>query len=548
MSKIDIILSITNGSPNKLRERYFIKNNISLYNEIIYYTHNISDINFKCKIWHWVNNEPSYILCECGNRLSFNMNWLDGYKKYCSNKCSANNKQLRENSKNTLLMRYGVDHYSKTKEYLEKVKKTSIERYGVDNFSKTYEYVEKSKKTYLEKYGVDSYTKTDEYLIKSKNTCIKKYGVDSYTKTKEFQDILKKTNIERYGVDHLFKSDTYRGDNFNITNNKYYIKYVDGFSIFKCDCGNEHNFEIKSDDYFGRIKSNNKLCTICYPISNSSSIKETMLFDFICENYNGTIKNNYRDGLEIDIYLPDLKIGFEFNGLYWHSEKFKEKNYHLDKTNYFKEKDIRIIHIYEDDWVYRQDILKSQIKNILKINTEKIFARKCKIKEINIKECKQFLNENHIQGVVSSNIKIGLYYGEELVSLMTFNTSEGRKKMEEGGYNLNRFCNKLNINVVGGASKLLRHFERKYNPVRIISYADKDWSIGDLYHKLGFKNVGDNGPDYKYIINMRRVHKSRYKKSKLNTSLTESKQMKKDGFLKIYDCGKLKFEIKKSIK
>jgi hypothetical protein len=548
MSKIDIILSITNGSPNKLREKYFIKNNISVYNEIIYYTHNISDIMFKYKIWHWVNNEANYILCECGNRVSFNMNWLDGYKKYCSNKCSANNKQLRENNKKTLLEKYGVDHYSKTKEYVEKVKKTSLERYGVDNFSKTDEYVEKSKKTYLEKYGVDSYTKTDEYKEKYRNTCVEKYGVDSYTKTKEFQDKFKKTNIERYGVDHLFKSDSYRSDNFNITNDVNYIKYLDGFNIFRCDCGNEHYFEIKSDDYFGRIKANNKLCTICYPISNSSSIKETMLFNFISEKYNGCIENNYRDKYEIDIYLPELKLGFEFNGLYWHSNKFKDKNYHLDKTNYFKEKGIRIIHIYEDDWIYRQDILKSQIKNILKINSEKIFARKCIIKEVNINDCKQFLNDNHIQGKVNSVLKLGLYFEEELVSLMTFDHNEGRKKMEEGGYNLNRFCNKLNTNVIGGASKLLKYFERVYNPIRIVSYADKDWSIGDLYYKLGFENIGDNAPDYKYIVNNKRVHKSRYKKSKLNSTLTESQEMIKRDILKIYDCGKLKFEIKKSIK
>jgi hypothetical protein len=545
MSKIDIILNITNGSPNKLRESYFIKNNNKVFEDIIKYTSNISDITFKCKIWHWVNNEPNYILCECGNRVSFNMNWLNGYKKYCSNKCSANNKQLRENSKKTLLEKYGVDSYSKTTEYIDKVKKTNIERYGVDNFSKTKEYVDKSKKTYLERYGVDSYTKTDEYITKSKNTCIKKYGVDSYTKTKEFQDKLKETNIERYGVDHLFKSDIYRNEKFKITNNKYYIKYLDGFNIFRCDCDNEHNFEIKTDDYFGRIKANNKLCTICYPISNSSSIKETMLFNFINENYIGCIKNNYRDKYEIDIYLPELKIGFEFNGIYWHSNKFKDKNYHLEKTNYFKEKGIRIIHIWEDDWIFKQDILKSQIINLLRLNNIKIFARKCYVKDVSINDCKKFLNENHIQGTVSSTIKLGLYYNKELVSIMTFDNLEGRKRMKLGGYNLNRFCNKLNTNVIGGASKLLSYFVKNYDVKRIISYADKDWSIGNLYEILGFKNIGGNGPDYKYIVDGKRVHKSRYKKSKLKTELTESKQMELNGIGKIYDCGKIKFELKK---
>jgi hypothetical protein len=287
------------------------------------------------------------------------------------------------------------------------------------------------------------------------------------------------------------------------------------------------------------------MCTLCNPIGEQSSIKEKELLEYIKSIYFGKVVSGYRDGLEIDIYLPDLKLGLEFNGLYYHSSKFKEKNYHLNKTNYFKEKGIRIIHIWEDDWILRKNIIKSQINNILKINTEKIFARKCLFKEIkDSKIVNKFLNDNHIQGKVNSSLKLGLYFNEELVSLMTFDHNEGRKKMELGGYNLNRFCNKCGVNVVGGASKLLRHFIKNYDVKRIVSYADKDWSLGNLYEVLGFTNVGGNGPDYKYIVDGCRVHKSRYKKSKLKTTLTEAKQMEKDGFLKIYDCGKLKFELK----
>jgi hypothetical protein len=153
--------------------------------------------------------------------------------------------------------------------------------------------------------------------------------------------------------------------------------------------------------------------------------------------------------LEIDIYLPELKLGFEFNGLYWHSNKFKEKNYHLNKTDWFKEKGIRIIHIWEDDWILRREIVESQIKNSIGLNTNRIFARKCYIKEVDVKIARKFLNENHIQGFVNSSNKLGLYYNEDLVSIMTFDNNEGRKKMELFGYNLNRFCNKKGINVIG---------------------------------------------------------------------------------------------------
>jgi hypothetical protein len=248
--------------------------------------------------------------------------------------------------------------------------------------------------------------------------------------------------------------------------------------------------------------------------------------------------------LEIDIYLPHLKLGFEFNGLYWHSEEYKEKSYHLEKTKYFNEKDIRIIHIWEDDWDNKCDIIKSQISNWTSNTSNRVFARKCTI--IELKSVSNFLNDNHIQGVDKSSLKIGLFFNNELISVMTFDRFEGRKKMEEGGWNLSRFCNKLNTNVIGGASKLLNYFIKTYNPSRIVSYADRDWSRGDLYYKLGFENVSESLPDYKYLVDGKRIHKSNFKKSKIEYLGTESEYTKSKGIEKVWDCGKIKFEIKKS--
>ena len=141
----------------------------------------------------------------------------------------------------------------------------------------------------------------------------------------------------------------------------------------------------------------------------------------------------------------------------------------------------------------------------------KIFARKCQVVEM--KSVNGFLESNHIQGKVRSIVKLGLYHNSELVSVMTFDKFEGRKKMSESEWNLNRFCSKLNTNVIGGASKLLKYFINKYNPKRIISYSDKDWSNGDLYISLGFNKISESKPDYKYIVGGKRIHKSNFKKS-----------------------------------
>ena len=287
---------------------------------------------------------------------------------------------------------------------------------------------------------------------------------------------------------------------------------------------------------------------ICYPIGDNKSIKEKILLEYIQSIYTGEIISGYRDALEIDIYLPDLKIGIEFNGLYWHSEKFKESNYHINKLNYFKEKDIDIKFIWEDDFDKNLDIIKSQISNWLSLTQTKIYARKTEVRRItNVEEYRNFLNKNHIQGYVASKLAYGLYYQDQLVSLMCFDKKEGRLNMEESGWNLNRFCNLINTNVIGGASKLLNHFIKINKPSRIISYADKDWSNGNLYFKLGFDLVSESKPDYKYIVDGIRKSKQNFTKTKLgkmghDISLTESQIMSSIGINRVYDCGKIKFE------
>ena len=429
----------------------------------------------------------------------------------CSNKSCSNQK-----IKDVCLKKYGVENPFQSDEIKLKSKTTNLEKYGCEYASQSYEFKSNLIKSNLEKYGVENVFQNDNIKMKSMKTNLEKYGVENVFQSDDIKKIIKNSLIIKYGVDHPLKSNS-------ILNN---VK---------------------------KTKSNIPLCTVCNPIGDYKSIKEKNLHEYIKSIYSNEIIQSYRDGLEIDIFLPELKLGFEFNGLYWHSEKFKEKNYHLDKTNHFKEKGIRIIHIWEDDWTLREDIVKSQINNLLG-NSKKIFARKCVIKEItNTKESKKFLDKNHIQGANSSKIKIGLYHttqsngatNEELVSIMTFDQSEGRLKMDNSGYNLSRFCNKINTNVVGGASKLLSYFIKVYEPSRIVSYADKDWSIGSLYYTLGFENIGGNGPDYKYIVDGKRVHKSRYKKSRLGiqgTSITEHQETKRLGIHRIYDCGKIKFE------
>ena len=392
----------------------------------------------------------------------------------------------------------------------------------------------------LEKWGTKHSLKSDIIRDKINKTNLEKYGSKSPMSSKIVKEKSKRTLMKKYGVDHISKTEYFR-KKFKVANDPNYSYYAENsISVFNCNKG--HTFSISSDIYHHRKLSNINICTNCYPLNENVSIKELELLEFIKLNYSCEIISNYRDDIEIDIYLPELKLGFEFNGLYWHSEVYKDKNYHLEKTNWFKEKGIRIIHIWEDDWTFKKDILKSQILNLLSKSQNKIYARKCIIKEVNSKDARFFLDNNHIQGFVGSSIRIGLYNNNELVSLMCFDNREGRKKMEIGGWNLSRFCTVLNTNVIGGASKLLKYFISNYSPKRIVSYSDNSWSIGNLYETIGFYKVCDPKIDYKYLINGIKINKQKFKKSNLNTNLSESEYMKSINFYKIWDCGKTKFE------
>jgi hypothetical protein len=445
--------------------------------------------------------------------------------------------ELSMRSSQTMMDKYGVDNPMKLKEFRDSVSQTMMDKYGVDNPMKLKKFRDKMSNTMLNKYGVANIMFDSNVVSDLRNRLYEKYGVKSYFETEEFK------NSSAYNP---ISNECYR---YNTEVSKYngYIGYIgDNISEFCCDNGSDHVYEISSINFHNRLSLNIPLCTVCNPIGDSISLREDQLYKFIVSIYGGEVIQSYRDGLEIDIYLPELKIGFEFNGLYWHSEKYKDKNYHLNKTKHFQDKGIRIIHIWEDDWVYRKDILMSQIQNILGLTDKRIYARKCEVRVVNDRSYIDFLNMNHLQGYVNSSLRIGLFYNGELVSLMTFDRFEGRKKMCDGSWNINRLCSKLNTIVIGAASKLISFFEKEYNPSRIISYSDSDWSRGSVYELIGFNRLNELKPDYMYIDNDQRVHKSRFSlkniRNEYNSGLTEHEICIDSGVYRIYNTGKVKYE------
>ena len=306
---------------------------------------------------------------------------------------------------------------------------------------------------------------------------------------------------------------------------------------------------------------NGEGCPNCSHIKITSNGEEELL-SFLKSFYDGEIILNSRKIIaprELDIYLPELNIGFEYSGLYWHNEKHKGKNYHYEKYKLCHNKGITLINILEDGWKHKNNIVKNRIKYIMGYsNKPKVYARKCEVKEISSKQKDLFLEKYHLQGKDNSSIKLGLIYENKIVSVMTFTKKRaclGNKNIDDKSYELCRFASSDNYIVIGAFSKLLSYFQRNYDYKEIITYADLRWSNGNLYEKNGFKLDHISKPNYWYVHRNRgtkKYHRYQFRKSKLKSlflyiydnNLSESAIMEKANYYRIFDAGNLVFKLK----
>lgn len=311
--------------------------------------------------------------------------------------------------------------------------------------------------------------------------------------------------------------------------------------------------------------SRNSDCPMCSAErlkENTTSIYEKQLGEFIESLLGpGKIQYNNREvlgnGQELDIYIPAHNVAIEINGLYWHSSKFKPKNYHVSKSNQAEKNGIHLIQIFENEWLLARNIIESRLKQVLNIQEYTIPARKCIIKPVPTDIERQFLNANHLQGYIGSRLCYGLYYKNEsnnkeyLVALMSFGKTRKNLGSNGSGWELYRYCSLCNFSIQGGASKLFKHFVKQNNPESIISYANRCWSIdneSNLYNKLGFEYKGVTEPNYFYINGIELINRFSLRKDILiskygcKTEMTEKEFVENIlGYQRIYDCGNLKY-------
>lgn len=440
---------------------------------------------------HWLLNTEN-LICDNGNRKKF----TPARQEYgfCGKPgdCKCHKAAITERSRNTTV--FG------SKDFLKDRKSAWTEKYGVDNPQKLQSYKDAASARNIDKAHTPE--KRQEYINAGYDTVI---------------DRLKDV------VMPIFPREEYKGSS--------------RLNVYKWECITCRK-QIESHIDYGTIPR----CTICNPKEISEGEKE--LKEFI-KSLGFIIEENSRNIIppqELDVFIKEKSIAFEYNGIYWHSDAKKDKFYHVDKYLECKKHGIHLIQIFEDEWKSKNDIIKSRIRSLLGVN-KRNYARNCIIKEVDGKTTREFLNNNHLQGYVSSSNNIGLYLGNDLVGLMTFGKARFDNKNE---YELLRYCSIGNI--VGGPSKLFSYFIKTYTPTSIVTYADRCWSDGNLYRKLNLVDVtaDKRNTGYYYVKDFVRYHRSSLTKKSLvkkggDPASTEQEIASKMGYHKIYNCGNYKF-------
>lgn len=538
------------------RTEIFINNNKELKESILLLTNNITDTTLCDRVKYLQDDRNENNKCICGKYITIK-------KQYCSAKCSSNDELIREKYKQTCLEKYGTDNASKsdiTKKIISDKNKANYKDRKEEILAKRYE-------TNIITYGASGALSNPICLEKYKQTSIDRVGVDNVFRLYSFKE-----NLRQYKLDN---PELMKISRLKTTVSKFKLDYNSGFYHHKTYIPlfteEDWHLEINQRQYkcltcdteYYQHSDNIKRCLLCQPLRKTYA--EIELVELIKGCGVSNIEENTRKIItpkELDIYLPDQKLAIEFNGLIFHSYGYgsnsltnnserEDINRHLNKTKSCNTLDIQLLHIFDNEWLdlTKRSIWESIIKSKLGANIS-IGARKCKIKEVSFQDSKNFLYLNHLQGNSQSSIRLGLYYQEELVSLLTIMKSRFNKNYD---WEITRYCNKLGTNVIGGFSKLLKRF-RLENEGSVITYADKRYSTGDMYSKAGFTELKDSTPNYFYFIDKKYELYSRIKfqKHKLkdilpifDESKSESENMFMNGYRRIWDCGNKVFVLHK---
>ena len=429
LSSSDIFSTYKNRSEN------WIKKKDPTFHSFIFSSSDL-EISWREKLYLHYYNLSLLPNCYCGNKVKF-INITKGYRKYCSNYCKSNDPEL-----------------------FELTKKKNIDKWGVDNPMKLLKFRKKQKQSFLTNYG----SNFEEIKQKVIHTNRQRWGVDFISQSPEKKKILSekmKSDTQRLNAINKLHLEQRLQRKFKKLNLDF-ISILDT-SIYMALCTKGHKFEIHKNMLNDRTRNKNTICTTCNPIKSGSD-SEVQLFQLIERIYTGKIIRNYRDTYEIDIFLPDLNIGFEFNGIYWHSSIYRDKSYHTNKLSWFINKGIQIFYIWEDEWLHNYNRVKSSIESII--------CTDITIENINVKEEKNvlYINDHSFlkYDIESNYIVIVKAYWENFKQIQAF-------------------------------------IEYLKNKNKMIVYRNENMLLGYILKKIGFQVTACSGPVVEFFSTTKRL-------------------------------------------
>jgi AraC-like DNA-binding protein len=437
-----------------------------------------------------------------------------GYRDYCSVVCSSNSVDKTTRIENTNIQKYGFAHPAQNSSIQQKMKDSTKQKFGVE-FSQQSQIVKnKTIESNIEKYGVKTFVLSDVFNKKRKITLHEKYNVDH----------INQRHIDPKNL--LLLNDSKWLYNQNHEDNRLLIDLAQQLGVsISTICRKFIEFNIIP-------KYNN----------SASSLAEKQIQQILTNN-NIEFQCNVRHIIapkEIDIWIPKYNLAIEYCGLYWHSDIHPriDRNYHLNQLNECNKLGIRLLTIFEDEWMHKRDIVISKILNQCNIQLQPpVFARKCEIIDLSIKQKTKFFNDTHIQGTGDGSITYGLIDKNNIiVAAMTF------INRKNGFFELNRYS--TSCKVAGGFSRLLKHFQRNNEWQSIMSYADLRWSVGNVYQTHGFALTNTSPPDYFYFTQTTRFHRRNFIRSNIHNVLANydpqismHENCLNHNFLRIWGCG-----------
>lgn len=517
--------------------------------------------------------------------------------------------EVRDKIAQTNLERYGSEAYAGSKDHRKKYTATMQERYGVDTPLENEAIRDKARSTvkqHLEdeefkqdlisrrkatmklRYG-DEGMKSDVIQSKRKQTSQDKYGEEHYSKTSEYRKRVKLTSIKHYGVSNPMQNESVKQALSRAMQSRYGVRYASQLNMTdRSKISELHKFQDNPAEFIQSLPENGRTeSNIAKLIGVTPSAVSEFIVSHNLQRYVKYVKSNIENEvseflaslglpfssncrkliapLEVDFYIPDKQIALECNPTSTHQSSVydsflgdpKPYNYHLQKTELCESVGIRLIHIFGYEWKYRNEQIKSILKNALVGPSVKYFARNLTVKSVPYVDSAEFLNKHHLQGSTAASIRLGLYNDNSLISLMTFNkvrNTIGSSTNDTDVWELSRFCTMSDASVVGGASKLLKHFVSDVNPKKVISFSDRAHMSGNLYKQLGFTEIRKSSPGYVWVNQKTDAYYNRVSCQKRNLrklfndetidieNKTEKQIMIEHGYVQVFDSGVIRWE------